>query len=107
MESKVTEYLQSLGFKLQPCSIPLNDKEYFKRFFYLSIRRGSLFSLINKLFPIKFKSERDDKSIWFVLRNDEGRTLIEIELKPKSDEHIRSMLKQLIREKKLKAILHG
>lgn len=88
MENKVIQYLQSLGFEIQPCSIPLNSKELSKRNFYLMIRSKSekLFQFMNRNWPIKFKSERDDKSIWFVLRHETTKkVLMEIELKPKSD----------------------
>lgn len=38
-----------------------------------------------KTFPIKFKQERPDKSLWFGLRDKETKkTIVEIEVKPKS-----------------------
>jgi len=94
MEKEVIDYLTGLGFEIQPCSVPLNDKEYFKRDLFVMIGRKSnfLFRLLRKWFPIKYKSEREDKSIWFILRDEITRkSIYEIELKPSSDEHIRSM----------------
>jgi len=94
MKKEVIDYLTGLGFQIQPCSVPLNDKECIKRNLLIMIRHKSefLFRLLIKWFPIKFKSERDDKSIWFILRDEvTKKSVYEIEFKPKSDEHIESM----------------
>lgn len=88
MKDKVTNYLLKLGFEIQPCGIPLDDKEIIKRDIFLLIKSKisyRLFLLLNRVFPIKFKFERNDKSIWFVLR-DSGKPIIEVEFKPFSVE---------------------
>jgi len=84
MEDKVIQYLLSLGFEISPCYVPLNAKESFKKDLYDTIRKISqrLFIFVNRIYPIKFASTRDDKSIWFILRNVCKATIFEIELKP-------------------------
>ena len=54
MKKEVIDYLTGLGFQIQPCSVPLNDKEYIKRNLFIMIRRKSefLFRLLIKWFPI-------------------------------------------------------
>lgn len=83
---KVIKYMTSIGFEVQPCSTPLNRNEYKKRDLLLLVRSISefIFFFLIKRFPIKYQSERLDKSIWFILRNDDNKTICEVELKPKS-----------------------
>jgi hypothetical protein len=88
MKDKVTNYLIELGFEIQPCVVPLNDREVLKRDIFLLIKlkiSNHMFRFLNKILPIKFKSERDDRSIWFVLR-ESGKAIIEVEFKPFSVE---------------------
>ena len=95
MEKEIINYLISIGFEIRPCSIPQNERENFKRNLLLSIKSRSefLFRFLIKIFPIKYKYERDDKSVWFLLRNEVTKKIIcEIELKPKS-ESIRKLMR--------------
>ena len=88
MKDKVISYLLSLGFEIQPCGIPLDQKNRIKRDIYsiINSKSISICNLLKKYFPIKFKSERDDQSTWFILRDEFGKSLYEIEFKPDSDE---------------------
>lgn len=94
----IVEYVQSLGFELQKCSDPLNNFEARKvnLYFYLKNKmliNNSLFKifytkLFNTLvtyFPIKFKEEREDKSVWFCFRDENKNIVYELEIKPHSN----------------------
>ncbi len=84
--SEVSDYLISLGFDIQPCSIPLNRNQELKRNLLLMVMSKSkrLFYFLRKISPIKYLPERHDKSIWFIYRD--GGITYEIELKPESRE---------------------
>ena len=74
------------GFEVVPCSIPRNNFQYFKRGIYIlihnKISKKLFFFLRDKVSPIKYLDERPKGEIWFRKRNSEGKTLIEVEIKP-------------------------
>ena len=84
----IIKYLVSLGFQVESCRIPLNRWETLKRdYLYNAFPSfGPLCEIkgfLLKRFPIKYKSERPEKSIWLSLKQN-NHTVIELELKPKS-----------------------
>ena len=94
----IVDYIQSLGFELQKCSDPLNNFEVRKvnLYFYIKNKMLSnnslfkifytkLFNILITYFPIKFKEERDDKSIWFCFRDECKNIIYELEIKPHSN----------------------
>lgn len=87
MEKQIIDYLMSIGFKIQPVSLPLNDFEHFKRNLFISIKSDWFRFKLLKIWPIKFKKERPDKSIWFKYIDSNGRVIIEISVSPFSLEH--------------------
>lgn len=89
---KISNYLLSLGFEIQPVRVPMNSKEQIKRDMYLIINDKSktIFNFLNKHFPVKYSKERPDKSIWFIFRDRSGKP-IEICVKPESKETIKNM----------------
>lgn len=87
MENQIIDYLISIGFEIQLVGLPLNDFELFKRNLYLSIKSNFIRSKLLKFWPIKFKKERPNKSIWFKFVNSLGKTIIEVELTPLSEAH--------------------
>lgn len=88
---KISNYLLSLGFEIQPVRVPMNSKEQIKRDMYLIVNDKSktIFNFLNKHFPVKYSKERSDKSIWFIFR-DSGKP-IEICVRPESKETIKNM----------------
>ncbi len=88
MKDKVINYLLSLGFEIQPCAVPLDQKNSIKcdLYYILGSKSVRLGNLLRKYFPVKLKSERNDQSIWFILRDKLGKSLYEIEFKPDSVE---------------------
>jgi len=89
---KISNYLVSLGFEIQPVRVPMNSKEQVKRDMYLIVNDKSktIFNFLNKHFPVKYSKERPDKSIWFIFRDRSGKP-IEICVKPESKETIKNM----------------
>lgn len=89
--TKIFDYLTSIGFTKQPVRIPSDTKETIKRDFYIVKDKSNLiFKLLNKVFPIKYSIERPDKSDWFKYESDS--ILIELNLKPESKETINNMI---------------
>jgi len=83
----VIEHIEKVyGFEVVPCSIPRNNFQYFKRSIYIlihnKISKKLFFFLRDKVSPIKYLDERPKGEIWFRKRNSEGKTLIEVEIKP-------------------------
>lgn len=87
MEKQIIDYLISIGFEIQPVGLPLNDFELFKRNLYLSIKSNFIRSKLLKFWPIKFKKERPNKSIWFKFVNSFEKTIIEVGITPLSESH--------------------
>ena len=98
MEKQIIDYLISIGFEIQPVSLdrgglvgadglPLNDFEHFKRNLFISIKSDWFRFKLLKIWPIKFKKERPDKSTWFKYLDSNGRVIIEISVSPFSLEH--------------------
>jgi hypothetical protein len=87
MEKQIIDYLISIGFEIQPVSLPLNDFEHFKRNLFISIKSDWIRLKLLKIWPIKFKKERPDKSTWFKYLDSNGRVIIEISVSPFSLEH--------------------
>jgi hypothetical protein len=91
--NKVVEYLISLGFQVEPCKVPLNRWETIKRDYLCrkSVMKwrhitDKISDFILKRFPIRYKTERPEKSVWLSLKQND-RTIIDVELKPKSRVH--------------------
>jgi hypothetical protein len=82
MEKQIIDYLQSIGFQIQPVSLPLNNFERSKRNLFISIKSDWIRFKLLKFWPIKFKKERPDKSIWFKMPDYSGKTIIEISVSP-------------------------
>lgn len=87
MEKQIIDYLISIGFEIQPVGLPLNDFELFKRNLFISIKSDWIRFKLLKIWPIKFKKERPDKSTWFKYLDSNGRVIIEISVSPFSLEH--------------------
>lgn len=83
LRNKVRNYLiEEYGLTIQPCSIPKNNFEYNKRIFYLWIKNNiseNLFYILrDKIWPIKFREEREDYSLSFLSRGEDGNIRCEI-----------------------------
>lgn len=78
MEDEFRKYLIELGFNEVPCRIPSSNWQHFKRNIYIRIERRNkfIFKLFEKYFPIRYKKERFDRSIWF--EYDEQKIVISI-----------------------------
>lgn len=87
MEKQIIDYLISIGFEIQPVGLPLNDFELFKRNLFISIKSDWIRFKLLKIWPIKFKKERPNKSTWFKYLDSNGRVIIEISVSPFSLEH--------------------
>lgn len=87
MEKQIIDYLISIGFEIQPVGLPLNDFELFKRNLFISIKSDWFRFKLLKIWPIKFKKERPNKSTWFKYLDSNGRVIIEISVSPFSLEH--------------------
>ena len=86
IQSVIDHIEKVYGFEVVPCSIPRNNFQYFKRSIYIlihnKISKKLFFFLRDKVSPIKYLDERPKGEIWFRKRNSEGKTLIEVEIKP-------------------------
>lgn len=78
--------IDTYEFELTPCSIPRSDFQYFKRNFYIiiynKISPKLFYFLRDKVSPIRYLEERPDGSIWLSKRDETGKILYEIEIKP-------------------------
>lgn len=78
--------LDTFDFEVTPCSIPRSDFQYFKRNFYIfihnNISKKLFFFLRDKISPIRYLEERPDGSIWLSKRDETGKIVYEIEIKP-------------------------
>jgi hypothetical protein len=67
----ITDHLLNVyEFEVFSPDTPVNDFNYFKRNLYLRCNK-TIFNFLNKYFPIKYNTERLDKSILFVTDNIE------------------------------------
>jgi hypothetical protein len=68
------------GFKEIPCSIPKNNFQYLKRYFYFKVHSISpklFYFLRDKVSPIKFLDERPDGSLFYSIKEN-GKTIHEL-----------------------------
>jgi hypothetical protein len=64
---EVIDYIKSLGFVEQPCSLPLDDFNAFKGEIYSHIKDKypKVYKFLSKISPVKYRKVRLDWALWF------------------------------------------